>query len=172
MDARCQCGAVRFKTPLPKPLRLYVCHCDECKRQTGSAFGTSAIFPKFQLPKAELMGVYARPTASGATLYCYFCRNCGTRLIHATPDKNVVSVKGGCIDGLDWKTAVHIWTKNAMVPIPEGAESHEEEAEHTEYGPTQKALDQPTGLRGSGGDPPPTKPDGRCELSGGGGVHY
>jgi hypothetical protein len=23
--------------------------------------------------------------------------------------KNVVSVKGGCIDGLDWKAAIHIW---------------------------------------------------------------
>ncbi|KAK1716086.1 glutathione-dependent formaldehyde-activating enzyme [Colletotrichum acutatum] len=167
MDARCQCGAVSFKTPLPKPLRLYICHCEECKRQTGSAFGTSAIFPKFKLPKADLMGVYARPTASGATLYCYFCRNCGTRLIHATPDKNVVSVKGGCIDGLDWKTAVHIWTKNAMVPIPEGAENHREEAEYTDYGDQQEALDQPTDLRGSGGSPVgAVSVDGRCELSG------
>lgn len=113
------------------------------------------------------MGVYARPTASGATLYCYFCRNCGTRLIHATPDKNVVSVKGGCIDGLDWKTAVHIWTKNAMVPIPEGAENHREEAEYTDYGDQQEALDQPTDLRGSGGTPAgAVSVDGRCELSG------
>nr|XP_036577960.1 glutathione-dependent formaldehyde-activating [Colletotrichum truncatum]KAF6785090.1 glutathione-dependent formaldehyde-activating [Colletotrichum truncatum] len=151
MDARCQCGAVAFKTPLPKPLRLYVCHCDECKRQTGSAFGTSAIFPRFQLPPLELLGVYSRPTATGTTLHCYFCRNCGTRLIHSTPDKNVVSVKGGCIEGLDWKTAVHIWTKNAMVPIPEGAETHREEAEYTDYGDTQEALDQPTDLRGNGG---------------------
>ncbi|GJC88406.1 hypothetical protein ColLi_11244 [Colletotrichum liriopes] len=143
MDARCQCGAVAFKTPLPKPLRLYICHCEECKRQTGSAFGTSAIFPKFQLPKAELMGVYA-----------------------ILQDKNVVSVKGGCIDGLDWKTAVHIWTKNAMVPIPEGAESHSEEAEYTDYGPTQEALDQPTDLRGSGGSLSLANIDGRCELSG------
>ncbi|KXH37130.1 glutathione-dependent formaldehyde-activating enzyme [Colletotrichum simmondsii] len=112
-----------------------------------------------------------RPTASGATLYClcdsYFCRNCGTRLIHATPDKNVVSVKGGCIDGLDWKTAVHIWTKNAMVPIPEGAENHSEEAEYTDYGDQQEALDQPTDLRGSGGTlADAVSVDGRCELSG------
>ncbi|KAF6816008.1 glutathione-dependent formaldehyde-activating [Colletotrichum musicola] len=154
MDARCQCGAVSFKTPLAKPLRLYICHCDECKRQTGSAFGTSAIFPKFQLPPVELLGCYARPTASGQTLYCYFCRNCGTRLIHCTAysqEKNVVSVKGGCIDGLDWKTAVHIWTKNAMVPIPEGAETHPEEADHTDYDSPQESLDQPTDLRGNGG---------------------
>ncbi|GJD02697.1 glutathione-dependent formaldehyde-activating enzyme [Colletotrichum higginsianum] len=165
MDARCQCGAVAFKTPLPKPLRLYICHCEECKRQTGSAFGTSAIFPKFQLPKADLLGVYARVemrlvlTFRGVQEADCFRGN-------AILDKNVISVKGGCIDGLDWKTAVHIWTKNAMVPIPEGAESHPEEAEYTDYGPTQEALDQPTGLRGSGGTPPPVGLDGRCELSG------
>ena len=59
MDAQCQCGAVRFKTPLPQPLALYICHCSDCRRQTGSAFGTSAIFPRFKLPDAELLSVYS-----------------------------------------------------------------------------------------------------------------
>lgn len=58
MQARCQCGRVTFKTPLDQPLALYICHCDECKRQTSSAFGTSAIFPCFPLPDAELLSVY------------------------------------------------------------------------------------------------------------------
>ncbi|TEY85241.1 hypothetical protein BOTCAL_0015g00290 [Botryotinia calthae] len=66
-----------------------------------------------------------RPTASGHT--------CGTRLIHSTPGKSVVSVKGGCIEGLDWKIAKHIWVKRAMVPIPEGAEISEEEPDHESY---------------------------------------
>ncbi|KAH8679941.1 Mss4-like protein, partial [Tricladium varicosporioides] len=123
MDVSCQCGAVTFKTPLPKPLAVYICHCDECRRQSSSAFGCSAIFPTFRLPKKE------RPTASGHTLNCYFCKACGTRLIHTTPGKNVLSVKGGCIEGLDWKTARHIWCKRAMVPIPEGVERSEEEPE-------------------------------------------
>lgn len=59
MDARCQCGRVAFKTPLPAPLALYICHCESCRRQTSSAFGTSAIFPRFQLPPSELLSVYA-----------------------------------------------------------------------------------------------------------------
>jgi len=109
MDASCQCGAVSFKTPLAKPLALYICHCHDCQRQTSSAFGTSAIFPRFQLPDAELLSCYKRPTASGDTLFCYFCKRCGTRLLHTTPGKNVVSVKGGCIEGLDWKSAIHLW---------------------------------------------------------------
>jgi hypothetical protein len=77
----------------------------------------------------------------------------------------VVSVKGGCIDGLDWKNAVHIWTKSAMVPIPEGSETHTtEDSIQSDYRDTQDVLDQPetgplpapvtydnaSGLRGNG----------------------
>jgi hypothetical protein len=53
-------------------------------------------------------------------------------MIHTTPGKSVVSIKGGCLTGLtkeDWANARHIWTKNAMVPIPEGVESSYEEPE-------------------------------------------
>ncbi|OTB19316.1 hypothetical protein K445DRAFT_193164 [Daldinia sp. EC12] len=169
MDARCQCGAVSFKTPLPKPLALYICHCAECRRQTSSAFGTSAIFPRFPLPHAELMSCYT-----------YFCRNCGTRLLHTTPGKNVVSVKGGCIDGLDWSGAIHIWTKSAMIPIPEGSECYPEEPSESDYCTSQESLDQPLDSAGilvnSGAAPTavdragtsdgidPIK--GACELSG------
>ncbi|KAL7897004.1 Mss4-like protein [Trichoderma sp. SZMC 28014] len=141
MDARCQCGAVSFKTPLPEPLALYICHCSECKKQTGSAFGTSAIYPRFKLPETENLNCYARPTASGETLYCYFCRLCGTRLIHLAQSQNVLSVKGGCIEGLDWSKAIHIWTKSAMVPIPEGTESYSERSSSAEFGQTQELLD-------------------------------
>jgi hypothetical protein len=51
-------------------------------------------------------------------------------MVHSTPGKAVVAIKSGCINGLteeDWKNARHIWTKNAMVPIPEGVETCEEE---------------------------------------------
>lgn len=90
----------------------------------------------------------------------------------------MVSVKGGCIDGLDWKTAIHIWTKSAMVPIPEGSESHDEEPTDSEYSGSQETLDQPPDqpgfLTGSGGShAEPTegvaelgKIRGACELSG------
>lgn len=52
-------------------------------------------------------------------------------------------MKGGCIEGLDWKSAKHIWCKRAMVPIPEGVETSEEEPSDEEFFP---------GVRGSGGD--------------------
>lgn len=56
--------------------------------------------------------------------------------------KNVVSVRGGCIQGIDWTKAVHIWTKNAMMPIPEGSETYSEEASDSSgQGSAQTILD-------------------------------
>lgn len=127
MDASCQCGTIAFKTPLPKPLALYICHCLECRHQSSSAFGISAIFPKFPLPCKEMLSCYSRSTDSGNQLDCYFCKKCGSRIVHSTPGKDIVSIKGGCIEGLDWTDAIHIWCKRAVVPIPEDAQRYEEE---------------------------------------------
>ena len=83
--------------------------------------------------------------------------------------KKVVSVKGGCIEGLDWKNAIHIWTKSAMVPIPEDIESHSEESDASGYGSSQEMLDQPSSAGTSvvGDDDLAYKPlTGACELSG------
>ncbi|SPO07654.1 uncharacterized protein DNG_10349 [Cephalotrichum gorgonifer] len=144
MDVACQCKAVTFKTPTLEPLATYVCHCTECQSRTGSAFGASAIFPKFTLPEGMPLACYARLTSSGDTLHCYFCKNCGTRILHTTAARNVVSVKGGCIPGLDWTKAIHVWASAAMVPIPEGCERYAEDSTSTsssEYGDHQKILD-------------------------------
>jgi hypothetical protein len=40
----CQCGAVRYACDAA-PLALYVCHCLECRHQSGSAFGMSLEMP-------------------------------------------------------------------------------------------------------------------------------
>ena len=136
MEAKCQCEAITL--PLPgQPIKVYHCHCTECRRQSASAYGTSAVFPAdaiFPIPD-ELrakMGMWSRPADSGRTVDCYFCRGCGVRLFHriigvdGTP-RETVTVKGGLVDGLDWKGATHIFTKSAVVPIPEGAEAFEAE---------------------------------------------
>jgi hypothetical protein len=50
-------------------------------------------------------------------------------MLHSSRGGATVSVKGGCIEGLDWKGAVHIWTKRAVLQVPEGAEAWEGEPE-------------------------------------------
>ncbi|RYP67400.1 hypothetical protein DL769_005786 [Monosporascus sp. CRB-8-3] len=103
---------------------------------------------------------------------------------YASLSKNVVSVKGGCLEGLDWGRAVHIWTKSAMVPIPEGAETHPEdpaEPAESEYSTSSELSDRASdfpgmltcsSLCGEPSAPPKTKFEeplrritGACELS-------
>ncbi|KZL73245.1 glutathione-dependent formaldehyde-activating enzyme [Colletotrichum incanum] len=129
MDVECQCGTVSFKTPMPEPLDLYCCHCSQCRKQSASAFGTSAIFPVdglFPLPedlKSKLQ-IWTRPTKGGGHMDCYFCRVCGSRVFHRAHDKNgtpkrTVSIKGGLIAGIDMDQGKHIWTSSAVVRIPD-----------------------------------------------------
>jgi hypothetical protein len=132
MRVSCQCGSISFDTPTQTPLDVYHCHCMECRKQSASAFGTSAIFPAQGLfPLSHDLVVklscFTRSTNSGGSMDCYFCPTCGVRLFHRGRDANgvvrsTVSIKGGCIEGLDWSGAKHIYTRSAVFPIPPGAE--------------------------------------------------
>ena len=131
MDGRCQRSTVHFTMPTATPLEVYICHCLECRHQSSSAFGISAIFPAFEVPKDMSMHltVYSRHTATGKDLKCYFCKHCGSRIMHAN-DRTTISVKGACLERFTrdmLAQATHIWTKRAVVDILDGAKSFDEE---------------------------------------------
>ena len=96
----------------------------------------TAIFPTFTIPEPHegAIAVYSRPNTQGFT-NGYFCTKCGARLMHVSTDKDgkpadMCSVKSGCLDAItkeDMRKAVHIWTKSAIIDIPEGVEAYEEE---------------------------------------------
>jgi hypothetical protein len=127
----CQCGAVRYEIT-NDPVRLYVCHCRECQKQSSSAFGISLIVPRagFRVTAGATRS-WTRPTDSGGRLTCVFCPACGSRLWHeSVPAEKTISVKGGSLDTpLDLGTVFHVWTsrKLAGVIIPEGAVQYPKE---------------------------------------------
>ncbi|KAK7937281.1 Mss4-like protein [Apiospora aurea] len=135
LTVRCQCGHVSFPTPTAQRIALFHCHCTECQKQSGSAYGTSAIYPAAGLfplstELEQKLGCYTRPTDSNRTMRCWFCLECGSRLFHRlfepedTP-RWTVSIKGGCVEGLDWAGGKHIYMRSAVVDIPEGAERYD-----------------------------------------------
>lgn len=135
LHVRCQCGSVSFPATAPKPSGLYHCHCTECQRQSSTAFGTSAVFPVEGLfplsPEFEVkLSVYTRPRDSGGKLDCYFCKRCGSRVFHRGTDNDgkpgdVVFIKGGVIDNLDWTGGTHIFTRSAVIEILPEWEAYE-----------------------------------------------
>src|SRR5947209_6981906 len=67
--ARCCCGSLRAEAT-GEPVIVNACHCTECQRHTGSAFGVSSHFRKEQ-------GLPARYD-SGRKVEIHFCPDCGS----------------------------------------------------------------------------------------------
>src|SRR5258706_6541763 len=112
MAGGCQCGQVRYEVTAA-PLNVYICHCRECRKQSGSALGISVIVraAELRLVQGELKR-WSRPTDSGHILDCFFCAECGSRVWHGDRDREeTISIKGGSLDEPpDLSSATHIWT--------------------------------------------------------------
>lgn len=127
----CQCGETRYESAA-EPIALYACHCRECQKQSGSAFGMSLRVPKsgFRVTRGEPRH-FVRPTDSGRHLKCWFCDKCGSRLWHEPePPGEALTIKAGSLDEpVDFSEAVHIWTARKLpgLKIPEGAQQFEKE---------------------------------------------
>ena len=74
----CICGAVRYEIA-GEPHVTYACHCTDCRRQSGSAFGLTTVIAADQLKitRGELK-THSRVAESGRTMTRYFCPECGT----------------------------------------------------------------------------------------------
>ena len=122
IDGGCQCGRVRYRVEGKPPLGLAVCHCTECQRQSGSAFGMSLAIATaaFTLRSGDLK-TFDVICDSGRIKTCAFCPECGTRIYHQT--ENGMSLKAGTLDDTSWlKPDSHYWTKRKQprVVIPDG----------------------------------------------------
>ena len=59
-------------------MRLSVCHCLDCQRRTGSAFGVQARFPEGQIVSCEGESrAWQRTGDSGGVVTYQFCPTCG-----------------------------------------------------------------------------------------------
>ena len=130
-EGGCQCGSIRYRL-IGEPIELSVCHCTECQRQSGSAFGMSLDVrsDEFVLLSGELRD-FVRTAESGNRLRCSFCPQCGTRIHHQTTDAvSVLSVKPGTLDDTSWLVPrLHVWTRSrhGWVLVPGDVESYEQE---------------------------------------------
>ena len=75
-EASCSCGQLRVTTT-GEPVRVSVCHCFDCQKRTGSAFGAQARFPSDAVTHAGRAQEYVRTADSGNKITFSFCPDCG-----------------------------------------------------------------------------------------------
>ena len=96
----CSCGAVRFA--IRDYLYALVCHCDACKKRTGSAFGISVVVENADI--LDLRGAlqtYTRIAESGRPVDYEFCPRCGATIqwdIEKFPTRTIFA--GGAFDDM------------------------------------------------------------------------
>ena len=98
MTATCACGQASI-TLNAFPTMHGICHCTNCKRRTGSAFGISAYFDKSAVLVCQgETKVYAfHHAAQNHDQERHFCTVCGTTLFwHVSTMPEKIGVAGGC----------------------------------------------------------------------------
>jgi hypothetical protein len=116
----CLCGQVRYNVE-SDPIRIGLCHCMDCRKESGSAFAMFGIWPRHAFE------------ASGEMRYFEgrgFCTSCGSR-VFSEPEGAEVEIRVGSLDmaPTDVQPTYELWVKrreNWLAPL-EGAEQFEED---------------------------------------------
>ncbi len=128
-SGRCLCGATRYRIT-EAPLVTYACHCTDCQKRSGSAFGLSMWVRRaaIELTQGE-PALRVSATEDGRPRHTRICAACVTRL-WSEPQKrpDIAVLRPGTLDDTSWvRPQIHIWTRSAQpwFAFPEGVPRHE-----------------------------------------------
>ncbi|MBX3620133.1 MAG: GFA family protein [Rhizobacter sp.] len=124
----CLCGAIRYRVTA-EPLTYYACHCTDCQRRTGAAFGLSMLVKQeaIELLQGEPVA-YTATLRDGRIKAGRMCAACGTRLWGGPDGRAVRVLQPGTLEGPTGLAPIaHQWMSEAQpwVVLPEGARRYE-----------------------------------------------
>jgi len=79
--ASCSCGQLTAACE-GEPVRRSICHCLDCQRRTGSAFGVQARWPREAVTIGGRATQYTRISDDGNKVTSWFCPNCGSTVYY------------------------------------------------------------------------------------------
>lgn len=105
----CLCGRVNFKVK-GAPVRIGLCHCMDCRKESGSVFGSFGIWPAQAFEATGEMRFYQ---GRG------FCPICGGR-VYSQPEGGEVEIRLGALDmaPTDLEPSYELWVKRRESWLP------------------------------------------------------
>ena len=115
----CSCGQVRFSLR-GDPLRVGLCHCTDCRQESGSAFTFYGVWPA---------GAFSSQGETASFRGRAFCPTCGSRLF--SRDEHEAEIKLGALSAAPTplRPAYELWVKRRerwLHPV-EGARQYDED---------------------------------------------
>ena len=94
--AECCCGSCSIEVNA-EPVIYGVCHCNDCKKRTGSAFGLSSYFKNENISNLKGETLLYKVQNDNGNQERHFCSKCGSTLFwYADIFNSLTGVAGGC----------------------------------------------------------------------------
>ena len=109
LSGGCSCEAIRFAVNAI-PLLVYVCHCSECQRASGSAFGLQMLVSaeSFVLTRGKPKP-WRRNGAGDVGSAAWFCSECGGSIFGESIERpGIINVRAGTLDETWWLRPIAI----------------------------------------------------------------
>ncbi|WVW79465.1 hypothetical protein I302_101434 [Kwoniella bestiolae CBS 10118] len=115
----CYCGSVTIKVLSTHDVQ-YACHCEDCKKTTGSAFST-CILPKISDVESNgRIQTYDSKGPSGNIVTRMFCPKCGSAIAQKsiTFGDNIVILTGNLPDFQTIPFGAELFVRNRFTALP------------------------------------------------------
>lgn len=130
ISGKCLCGSIEYATDA-EPVFSIICHCDDCQRQTGTAFSMTVGVPKATVvfKNEDKLKEYVGESSSGNPVRRKFCQDCGSPIISMiamAPD--MYMIKAGTLNDKSWLKPTHqFWcsTKQPWLELSDELEKHD-----------------------------------------------
>jgi hypothetical protein len=132
IDGSCHCGRITYRAQID-PEAVYVCHCTDCQKISGSPFRWAVSVPQENF---ELLGgtlkTYVKTIESGRKNHQKFCADCASPIYSTVPGREPVTFNlrlGTARQRDQLRPRVQSWCQSAQgwaVEIP-GAERIEKQ---------------------------------------------
>jgi hypothetical protein len=124
MIGGCLCGQVRYSANADHP-GVFVCHCEDCQKQTGTAFAIFVAVAKSAISTQGLLKTFHDKADTGQLVERSFCPECGSPIVfNSAGNPGLTFIYGGTLDDTSWldpKVQVYCDSKEQWTPIPEGS---------------------------------------------------
>jgi hypothetical protein len=111
----CACGSIRFEANAT-PLAMLNCHCRDCQRATGSAYGSFVVVPNDTVRITGEPRYHRTVGNGGKAVERGFCPNCGSQVtakLERLPD--ALALQAGSLDQPSlYRPTLDIFTDSAQ----------------------------------------------------------
>ncbi len=117
VQGECLCGECAWEAELD-PKLVFLCHCDDCQVQGGSAFRSTAVATpeRFRMLRGELRS-YVKTAESGRGRALAFCPTCGTHAYGGPPEgeTGMLSLRiGPLAQRRELKPSGQVWCRSRL----------------------------------------------------------